>query len=304
MGILFDQVPFVDDEHRGLALLVRIAGNAHILLGKALARIADDEHHVCTAHRRERTNDAVAFDALVLNATLSSDARGIHQRIKAAIMRKIRIDGIPRGAGHVGNDGAFLAQQRVDDAGLAHIGFSHHGDIDALLLRKLLRGLRKIAHDLVEQISKAQPLRRGKGNRVAQPQGIELVHRFLELWRIDLVYAEHHGLFALSEHGRDLHIRRGHALPSVHEEQDYIRRLNGKLRLPAHLHGNLILAGGLDSAGIDQGKGIVQPLRIAINAVARHARRILHDGDAPADQPVEQGRFAHIGAAYNGDQRF
>ena len=43
------------------------------------------------------------------------------------------------------------------------------------------------------------------------------------------------------------------------------------------------------------------PLHVAGDAVAGHAGHILHDGDAPSGDLIEESRFAHIGPANNGN---
>jgi hypothetical protein len=67
--------------------------------------------------------------------------------------------------------------------------------------------------------------------------------------------------------------------------------------LAAHLSAYNIILLGLDAAGINECEIMRQPLSVAINAVARYTRRILHDCDAPADDLVEKRGFSHVGAA-------
>ena len=57
----------------------------------------------------------------------------------------------------------------------------------------------------------------------------------------------------------------------------------------------------LEAGGVDHGEGEIADLRFAPPAVAGDARRVVDDGQALADQAVEQGRFADIGPADDGD---
>ena len=53
--------------------------------------------------------------------------------------------------------------------------------------------------------------------------------------------------------------------------------------------------------GVEQGEGKVAELGRRFAHVARHARRVVDDGAALADQAVEQRRFADVGTADDGD---
>ncbi len=152
VGVLLDEVPLVDDQHACLALFMRIPCNANILLAQAFAGIANDQHHVRSANRGERANHAVAFDGLVLYAALSADARGIYDGILASIAGEVRVDGIACRTGDVADDCTLLAQQCIDQAALADVGFAYHGDIDAFGVR-LLDILRKIFDDGIQKIA-------------------------------------------------------------------------------------------------------------------------------------------------------
>ena len=54
------------------------------------------------------------------------------------------------------------------------------------------------------------------------------------------------------------------------------------------------------AGGIDQQNALVLPDQPAINGIARRSRSGVHNGALDSCQAVEQGRFAHIGPADNG----
>ena len=66
---------------------------------------------------------------------------------------------------------------------------------------------------------------------------------------------------------------------------------------PGRLCGVLVLEAG----GVHHPEGQVEQLRLALAPVAGDARQVVDQRDAPADQPVEQGRLADIGSADDGD---
>jgi len=55
--------------------------------------------------------------------------------------------------------------------------------------------------------------------------------------------------------------------------------LNGDLRLLAHERQDLIVRARFDTAGVHQTEFAAAPLALAVDAVARDARRILDDGE-------------------------
>ena len=65
-----------------------------------------------------------------------------------------------------------------------------------------------------------------------------------------------------------------------------------------------VFGGGLKTAGVDQDNGVIFIGGLRVVSVPGDAGFVLHDGFALGDQPVEKGRFAHVGAAHDGDDRF
>jgi hypothetical protein len=59
----------------------------------------------------------------------------------------------------------------------------------------------------------------------------------------------------------------------------------------------------LETGGVDHSKIEADQLRLTLTAVARYAGPVVDQRQTPADQPVEQGRFADVGAADDGDGR-
>ena len=61
--------------------------------------------------------------------------------------------------------------------------------------------------------------------------------------------------------------------------------------------------GGVDlpAAGVDEGEATAGPLGLVGDPVPSHARHVLDDGLATAEDPVDEGRLADVGAADDGD---
>ena len=99
-------------------------------------------------------------------------------------------------------------------------------------------------------------------------------------------------------------VERQHAGPRVDQEQHHGRGVDGAFGEAAHARLERLAADRLPAGGVEQGEGEIAELRLLLAHVARHARRVVDDGAAPADQAVEQRRLADVGAADDGDARF
>ncbi len=143
------------------------------------------------------------------------------------------------------------------------------------------------------------------GDRVAQTQAVELVElRGRGADAVALVHAENHRLAASTQQSGDLFVGRRDAAGQVRHKNNRVRGVDGKLRLGADPRRDFLLGPGLYAAGVHQRKGPAVPLAAAVNPVARHARRIVHNGNAPAHQLVEQGGFPDVRPSHDGDDRF
>ncbi|MPM52219.1 hypothetical protein SDC9_98976 [bioreactor metagenome] len=149
------------------------------------------------------------------------------------------------------------------------------------------------------------PVDSGDGDGVPQAQIVKLVKiRIYRTGGIHLIHRQNDGLSASQQHVGHLVVGGGEAGLHIGQKDNHRGVINGQLRLLAHKGQDLIVRLGLNAAGVDQGKRAAVPVRLPVNAVAGDARRILHDGEPPTDQLVEQHGLAHIGPTYNGNDGF
>ena len=76
------------------------------------------------------------------------------------------------------------------------------------------------------------------------------------------------------------------------------------LSLTAHEFQHLAVCARLNAAGIDEREAPSVPVALAVDPVARHARRVLDNRHALAGQFIKQHRFADIRPAYDCYNRF
>ena len=303
-AVLLDEVPLIDHDDAGLTGLVGHTGHLGVLLGDALLGVDEDEAHVRPLDGHLGPEHAVALDGLV-HLGLFAHAGGVDEDVLPGLVLEIAVDGVPGGAGHVADDGPLLSQDLVGQGGLAHVGLADDGHLDPVLVLLVLPLGGEVPHALVQQVPGAVAVEGGDGHGVPQPQVVELVEvRVRRAGGIHLVHCQHNGLAAAQQHGGHLLVRGGEPGLDVGEEDDHVRVAHGDAGLLAHEGEDFAVGAGLDAPGVDEGKFPSVPVGLAVDTVARNAGGVLHDGDSLPDQLVEQGGFAHVGAADDGDNWF
>ena len=141
---------------------------------------------------------------------------------------------------------------------------------------------------------------RRDGHHLVKAKIIELVQFHGGLAHlIAFVHRQNDGFVAAAQHVGHILVRGGQAGFYIHHHDDAVGSVDGDLSLLAHVGQNTLVGGGLNAAGIHQQQLPAAPFAVAENAVAGNAGGILDDGNALAAQFIEQGGFAHVGAAYD-----
>ena len=105
----------------------------------------------------------------------------------------------------------------------------------------------------IQQVARAVSVHGRHLNRVAEAEVIKLIKiRRRVAQRIALIDAHDDRHIAALEHLCDVEVRCDHAGAHIGHENDAVRRINGNLRLCAHLGQNNILRFRLDAARIYQ----------------------------------------------------
>ena len=181
---------------------------------------------------------------------------------------------------------AGLAWRPASDFGLRTLDFEErhrriHQRFDALAVNRADR------KDFVEaELGELQGAGLG-------PVGVHLVdgdqHRFA-------AGAQARGGFAVQRHD---------AFLDIHHENDDVGCFDGEFHLfERRLNDDIVrlfAAQQADAAGIHQCERPPAPLHFRSDAVARHARLIVHDSNAPSGDAVKQCGLADVGPAYNGN---
>ena len=279
--------------------------NLFVLLGNARRCVDQEQADIRALHRRVRPQNAEMLDA-ILDFRLPPDARRVNKRIEPVLILHRRIHRVARSARDIRNDQAVLPHHAVDNGGLPRVRLADNRHADAVIRLLLVLPIAERVKAGVQKVARAAPVETRQLNRVViEAQFVEFIvfHR-RTAHAVAFVGRQHNRLAALLEHDRNVAVRSGQPRAHVAEEHDHVRRVDCDLRLQFHLRKDHVVGFRLDSARVDQNQFSAAPFGFAVNAVAGHAGRILHDGAPLADEFIEQRALADIRSADNRDNGF
>ena len=148
--------------------------------------------------------------------------------------------------------------------------------------------LRRERRDPVEQVAGAQALRGGDGDRLAQPQRVELRGQREVLGGVDLVGGHQHRQRGAAQQLGHLLIAGAQAGPGVNDEHRRVGVGQRGAGLVLDLARQRVVVLQVDAAGVDQRQHAPVPLRAQLLAVTRDAGPLVHDGLARLGQAIDQ----------------
>ena len=119
--VFFDQIPLVHDEDAGGSPFHGETGDLDVLLADPLLGIDQDERDVGPIDRLDGLDDGVFLQSKA-DAALPADSRGIDQKKFLPVAGEGGVDGVPRRPGDGVRDRPFVAEDPIDEGGLADIG--------------------------------------------------------------------------------------------------------------------------------------------------------------------------------------
>ena len=214
-----------------------------------------------------------------------------------------------RGAGEVVHDRAVVADEAVEQRGLADVRPTDDGDgEDRVVDRGFGFFLRERVDDRVEEVAAPPSVHRRHRPRLAETEALERPHVGLAPFVVDLVDDDEHRLVRLVQHARDALVLLHETDGAVDHEEDHVGVDQRALGLTAD-HARERLAaftrlGSEPTTGVDDHELAAVPLGVELLAIARDARLLLDDRVATTDKAVDEGGLAHVRATDDGDDRF
>ena len=180
------QVPFVDHHYQPAADLPGQAGDVGVLGGGLLRGVGHQDRNIAAVHRANGPDHAVFLDSFGYLAG-AADAGGVDHYNIPSVVSDLGVQGVSGGAGHVADDGPFLPQDGIQQAGFAHVGPAYDGQVQRpmledrsgviKLLKFLVHGRRVALHvggDPFHQAVDAIVVEGADGLWVAHAQAVEL----------------------------------------------------------------------------------------------------------------------------------
>src|SRR5438552_3717342 len=149
------------------------------------------------------------------------------------------------------------------------------------------RRRRALAQDL-EHLGDAAAVLARDAERLAEAEPIEVRQRRLLAAVVHLAGDEDHGLVGLSQQPRDLLVQRRRALARVDDEGDEVGVFHGCQHLAAHALDERLRRAGIEAARADHRRLPALELDLAVEAIARHARRVTDERLPASDEAIEQ----------------
>ncbi len=116
-----------------------------------------------------------------------------------------------------------------------------------------------------------------------------------------LVGDHHHRLVELAQDGGEDAVERGHAFAGIDDEEGDVAFVDRLFGLLAHARFQRLVGQVFEAGGVDQFQVDVAEAASGVAAVTRHTGTVVDNGELFSGQAVEQGRFADIGPADNGN---
>ena len=225
------QVPLVHQEHAGPAAAQSQAGDLGVLLRHPFDAVQDQDSQVGPAQCPHGARDAVLLHSRI-DPAAPADAGRVDEEVLSLFVADQGVDGVARRARRLANHQAWLAQQRVDEGGLADVGAPHDGDLGNVRGRALCGG-REQGIEGVQQFRDAGAVLGGERVERLLPQCVEVAGEWIGLGCVDLVDRDEDGLLHAAQQVGDLLVHRSQAFASVHQEDQCVRFRDGAAGLLA-----------------------------------------------------------------------
>ena len=157
----------------------------------------------------------------------------------------------------------------------------------------------ELSHDRIQEVSGSLPRDGAQRVGVAHSQCPEIQVALVPGKVVQLVDHQEGWLRALPKDFGQLFVQGMDAGSAVHHEQDDVRLLDSRHGLFPNGPFQRFVAVLDDPAGVHYEKAAARPVGPGEVPVPGNPRRVVHDGQPPPQEPVEEGGFPHVGSAYH-----
>src|SRR5258706_7961675 len=306
------EVPFIHCDDASPSLVDYDVGDLFVLLGNARFRVQNQHGDVATGDGIFAPFCAKEFNGIRDASGLAQACRVDEQVALASsfgIDLKWHIDCVARSARNRTNDHALRLREGIDDGRLAHIGPAYDGQLQ-WFGRRLLTGFRicgssgQVRDRGIEQGFDAFPVNGGYRKKLFKTERAEFRPLACEIPGIHFVDGDKDRFSPAAGLPCHILIERHEAFLNVPDEDDYMSGFNGQLDLIERGTGddidNFFTSAEPDTPGIHEREGVAARFCFSSNAIARHARLIVNNSDAPSDDSIEERGFPDVRSSNNG----
>src|SRR5690606_14900722 len=296
--VLFDEVPFVDQDDNALAILLRQVEDIDILCFDPLRGIQHKHDDIRLFQSFDGPHDGIELNVF-LHFSLAPKPGGIDEH---KVMAKLVVsdpDGISGGTRDGRHDVTFLSHQRVDQGRLPHVGAAHDRILGKLVV--LVPLVFKMLDHFVEQLAGPRARHRRYGVYLAKAEAVKYAGFLLQETVIHLVGHDEHRLAASPQDASNRIVQVSNSGGYVHHKQNHGRFLDGDEHLFADSRLENVVGALHIATRIDYREGLARPIALSVMAVAWYATKVVHDCLAAFGQSIIQGVHTNVRASNDCD---
>ena len=201
----------------------------------------------------------------------------------------------------LGDDHALLAEEAVDERGLADVRAADHGEADRVVVRLAPRPSGSSSTIRSSRSPEPRPCAAETASGSPRPRRWNSAASGRSRDAVALVGGDDRSAAASGAAGRPSPRRPGARRRGRRRRAPPPRVGQPGARLVADRAGQRVLVLEVDAAGVDQREAAPVPLAVELLAVARDPRALVHDRLAGAREAVDQRGLAHVRIADDGD---
>src|SRR5688572_24969294 len=208
------------------------------------------------------------------------------------------VNGVARRSGYWRNDDAIFAEYAIQQGRLPDIRPANYRQPQFAALFGLRGGGRvvfKCIDNAIEQIADADSLFGRDRKNVVEPEAVKLSALAFLFGGVSLVRGDQDWFSSRTQQRRELFVKLCNARTGIDDPNEQLRVVDRHSRLLQNVCRNHRVVVRHNAARIDQGKLFSRPLNFPVNAIARDARLVAHDGAPLADKTIEERGFAYVG---------
>jgi len=220
-----------------------------------------------------------------------------------AIHLKNHIHAIASGSGDFADNHPFIFGQRIDESAFPHIATTNDRHFHLRLFNPLIIELGKPILNQLQQSIPIPVLSRADTQQMSATESLKLIRVNVHVLLIRFVGDKDDRTLDTPKPLDDQFVQRHQTGLYIHDQQNDVRRGDGRFDLTLDVRREIIFILDPHSAGVDQFKELAFFLQFdqCRHPVSGDTFIVVHDGQPPAGQPIEQTAFAHVWTTNDGD---